>query len=90
MDFETLQRKVQDLVARGNKIKQQKAEIQGTLKAKKQELSSLIVEIEAAGYNPKTILEDYEKTKKDLENLVAQYSSEIEQAESSLAEYQRK
>jgi len=90
MEFDALQRKVQDLITRGNKVKQQKAEIQGTLKAKKQELSNLILEIEAAGYNPRTIREDYEKTKKELEDLVVKYDQEILQAEGSLAEYQKK
>jgi DNA repair exonuclease SbcCD ATPase subunit len=90
MEFDALQRKVQDLIARSNRVKQQKAEIQGTLKAKKQELSNLILEIKAAGYNPATIREDYEKSERELEALTLKFEQELQQAEGVLAEYQKR
>lgn len=90
MDFEALKRKVEDLVAREKKVRQKKAEVKGTLEAKKQELQNLVIEIQEAGYNPKTIREDYEKAFKELDAMVADYSEKMTKAEEAIDEFYRK
>jgi predicted nucleic acid-binding Zn-ribbon protein len=90
VDFDALKRKVDDLVSREKKVRQKKAEVKGTLEAKKQELQNLVTEISDAGYNPKTIKEDYEKALKELDSMVAEYSEKIGKAEEAIDEFYRK
>lgn len=90
MDIEALQRKLQELSTRAKKVKQQRAEILGSLNAKKEELTNLVKEIQAAGYNPKTIKEEYEQQKKRLEEMMADYELQLQKAEASIEEFHRK
>jgi prefoldin subunit 5 len=90
MDFDILKRKVDDLLAREKKVRQKKAEVKGTLEAKKQELQALVTEIQEAGYNPKTIREDYDRAIKDLDELVSEYTEKMSKAEEAIDEFYRK
>jgi prefoldin subunit 5 len=90
MDFDVLKRKVDDLLAREKKVRQKKAEVKGTLEAKKQELQALVTEIQEAGYNPKTIREDYDRAIKDLDELVSEYTEKMSKAEEAIDEFYRK
>ena len=90
MDFEALKRKVDDLLAREKKVRQKKAEVKGTLEAKKQELQNLVTEIQEAGYNPKTIREGYEKALAELDAMVSDYSEKMRKAEEAIDEFYRK
>lgn len=90
MDFDALKHKVEDLLAREKKVRQKKAEVKGTLEAKRQELQNLVTEIQDAGYNPKTIREDYDRALKELEEMVSDYSSKMSKAEEAIDEFYRK
>lgn len=90
MDIEALQKKLQELSTRAKKVKHERAEILGSLGAKKEELSKLVKEIQGAGYNPKTIKDEYEKQKKHLEEMLEAYERQLVQAEQSIEEFHRK
>lgn len=85
-----LQEKVASLASRHAKILRRKSELAGELKSKKDELASLVREIQAAGYNPRTLVEDRDKAQAELENLIVQYDSQLTDVERTLAEYDKK
>jgi predicted nucleic acid-binding Zn-ribbon protein len=90
VDFDALKRKVDDLLAREKKVRQKKAEVKGTLEAKRQELQNLVTEIQDAGYNPRTIKDDYDRALKELDEMVAEYSGKMDVAEKAIEEFYRK
>lgn len=90
MEIETLQKKLSELTARAKKVKQQRSEILGSLSAKKEELTNLVKDIQAAGYNPKTVKAEYEQVKKELEDKMEEYEKQLVKAETSIDEFYRK
>jgi len=90
MDIEALQKKLNELSTRAKKVKQSRAEILGSLNTKKDELTVLVREIQAAGYNPKTIKEEYEQQRKQLEEMMEDYEKQLAKAEQSIEEFYRK
>jgi Tat protein secretion system quality control protein TatD with DNase activity len=90
MDFEAMQERVQNLLARAKKAQASKSEIIGTLSAKREELASLVKEIKDAGYNPNTVKEDLDKTEKELKAIADKFEVEIEKAEATLKEFHKK
>jgi len=90
IDIDVLQKKLQELSARAKKVKQQRAEILGSLNAKKEELTNLVKDIQSAGYNPKTIKDEYEQQKKQLEDMMEVYEAQLVKAENSIEEFYRK
>lgn len=85
-----LQEKVANILGRHSRILRRKSELSGELKSKKEELASLVREIDAAGYNPKTLVEERNKTQKDLEDMLEVYDKQLTEVEGTFAEYDRK
>jgi uncharacterized protein YoxC len=85
-----LQEKVASIVQRHSRILRRKSELSGELKSKKEELAALVREISDSGYNPKTLVEERNKTQRELEDLIETYEKQLTEVESTFAEYDRK
>lgn len=87
---EELQRRIADLSVRYKRILQRKTELGGELKSKREELALLVKEIQAAGYNPKTLVEDRNRVQQELEALMTAFETSIVTAETTLENYDKK
>lgn len=87
---EELQRKIADLSVRYKRVLQRKTELGGELKSKREELALLVKEIQSAGYNPKTLVEDRNRVQQELETLMAAFESNLVTAETTLETYDKK
>ena len=85
-----LQEKMANIVQRHSRILRRKSELSGELKSKKEELAALVREISDSGYNPKTLVEERNKTQKELEEMLDAYDKQLTEVESTFAEYDRK
>jgi uncharacterized protein YoxC len=85
-----LQEKVSNIIARHSRILRRKSELSGALKSKKEELSALVKEISDSGYNPKTLVEERNKTQKELEDMLELYDKQLKEVESTFEEYDSK
>jgi chaperonin cofactor prefoldin len=86
---EELKKKIEDLARRTDTVNKSKSELQGLLQAKKDELAKLIVEIKAAGLEPKNLSAEREKAKADLEAMIETYEKDLKAVEQSLAVYKK-
>lgn len=85
-----LSTQIDSLQKRYANVLRRKAELGGALKAKKDELALLVKEIEDAGYNPRTLVEDRNKAQEELEQLVTTFERDLVDAESALSAYDKK
>jgi hypothetical protein len=85
-----LQEKVATLIQRHSRILRRKSELSGALKSKKDELAALVKEISDSGYNPKTLVEERNKTQKDLEDMIEAYDKQLTEVEGTFEEYDKK
>jgi len=85
-----LQDKVQSVSARHAKLLRRKAELSGELKSQKENLTSLVQEIQAAGFNPRTIVADRDKAQAELEALLVIFENNLSVAETALKEFDNK
>jgi uncharacterized protein YoxC len=87
---EDLQKRMQDLSTRHAKVLRRKAELSGELKSKKEELLALVKEIQDAGYNPKTLVEERNRAQTELESLLDTFETNLVGAEKTLDEFDHK
>jgi septal ring factor EnvC (AmiA/AmiB activator) len=87
---EELKKKIEDLAKRTDAVNRRKSELQGLLQAKKEELAKLLVEIKAAGIDPKNLVAERDRAKADLEAMVVQYEKDLAAMEQALATYDKK
>ena len=85
-----LQEKMASVIQRHARILRRKSELSGELKSKKDELASLVQEIHASGYNAKTLVEERNKTQKELEEMLEVCDSQLTEVEGIFEEYDRK
>lgn len=90
ISVEDLGAKIDMLNRRYSSVLKRKAELGGALQTKKEELADLIREIQDAGYNPKTLVEDRNKAQAELEALVSKFENDLNEAETALAGYDNK
>lgn len=90
MTPEELRKKIEDLSKRTDVVNTKKSTLSGKLQAKKEELAQLIVEIKAAGYDPKTLRQERDKVQAELTDLVTSYESDLVAVETALAGYDAK
>jgi chromosome segregation ATPase len=88
--IEELQAKVDALLARHSKLLTKKASLGGLLEAKKQELSSLKKEIEAAGLDPKRLKEHRDTLERELREQIETFDIKVTEVEKAFAEYDAK
>ncbi len=86
---EELKKKIEELQKRHEKVTQRKAALGGELKAKKEELASLIQEIRDAGYDPKTIVADRNKAQQELETMMEGFEKSLAEVEEGLSVYDK-
>lgn len=86
---EQLQERMQNLSSRHAKVLRRKSELGGELKSKKAELAALVQEIQDAGYNPKTLVEDRNKAQAELETLLDTFETNLVGAETILGEFDK-
>ena len=82
-------RRIEDLQKRHTALVQEKAGLQGQLKAKKEELAKIVEEIKAAGYDPKQITQERDRVKKELEVAVSKLETEYAEVEAALAAFKK-
>ena len=85
-----LDEKVKDLMTRHAAVLQKKAVLSGQLQAKRDELADLINEIKAAGYDPKTLVEEGARAKASLEAEITTFEADLVKAEAALAVFEKK
>ena len=85
-----LRNKIEDLSKRTDTVNRRKSELQGLLQAKKEELAKLLLEIKAAGVDPKNLTAERDKAKTDLESMIASYEKDLAATEAALAAYDKK
>ncbi len=90
MTPEELRKKIDDLAKRTEVVNTKKSNLSGKLQAKKEELAQLIVEIRAAGYDPKTLREERDKVQGQLTEMIATYETDLVAVEAALASYDTK
>lgn len=90
MSPEELRKKIDDLAKRTEVVHNKKSNLSGKLQAKKEELAQLIVEIKAAGYDPKTLREERDKVQAQLTEMISTYESDLVAVETALASYDTK
>ncbi len=85
-----LQEKINSIITRHARVMHRKAELAGELKSKREELADLVREISASGYNPKTLVEERNKTQAELEQMAQDYESQLSEVEATFDEYDKK
>lgn len=85
-----LQEKVNSIITRHSRVMHRKSELAGELKSKREELADLVKEISASGYNPKTLVEERNKTQAELEQMVQDYEAQLSEVEATFDEYDKK
>ena len=90
MTPEELRKKIDDLSKRTEAANTKKSTLSGRLQAKKEELAQLIVEIKAAGYDPKTLREERDKVQTQLTEMIQTYEADLVAVENALASYDTK
>lgn len=88
-NLEQIQARVESLSRRHKTCSTQQARLQGGLEGKRQELLQLKQEIEAAGYDPKTLREDRARLEAELEDLMTKFENELTAVEKAQAEYEK-
>jgi len=78
METREIEDKIKALTERHRKVTNKQSSLKGTLAAKKAELSRLVEEIKAAGYDPKNLA-------KELSEVKAQLLKDIQATEDALA-----
>ena len=87
MTPEELRKKIDDLTKRTEAVNTKKSNLSGKLQAKKEELAQLIVEIKAAGYDPKTLREERDKAQAQLTEMISTYEADLVAVETALSGY---
>lgn len=90
MTPEEIRKKIDDLTKRTEAVNTKKSTLSGKLQVKKEELAALIVEIKAAGYDPKTLREERDKVQTQLTEMIQTYESDLSAVETALASYDNK
>ncbi len=87
MSPEEIDKKIADLMKRTDAASKKKATLGGQLAEKREQLATLIKEIQAAGYDPKTLPAERDKLQKALVADLEKYEKELSDVETALAAY---
>lgn len=85
-----IKQRIDDLQRRWTAVSQKKAGLEGQLQAKKEELSNIVQEIRAAGYDPKQITQERDQAKQELETMITKLEAELTEVETALSTFQQK
>jgi seryl-tRNA synthetase len=87
---EEMKAKIDSLQTRHKAVLERRAQLSGQIQAKKQELSAIIEEIKAAGYDHKNLAAEHEKAEKELDAMVADFENKLNDVEAALAVFDKK
>jgi uncharacterized protein (UPF0335 family) len=90
MSPDEIKRKVEDLQKRYSSLLQTKAGLEGEIKARKEELAKVVQEIRAAGYDPKLLVQERDRAKRELEEMIVKYEGELAEVEKAFASFNKK
>lgn len=90
MTPDELRKKIDDLAKRTEAVNTKKSNLSGKLQAKKEELAQLVLEIKAAGYDPRTLREERDKVQTELTEMIKTYESDLVSVEQALSSYDSK
>jgi chromosome segregation ATPase len=90
MTPDDIKRKIDDLSRRSDVASQKKAQLEGQIQQVKENLAALILEIKAAGYDPKTLSAEKDKVEAQLIQEIAEYETKLAAVEKALADYDKK
>ena len=89
MPDDDIKKKIEALQRRWTAASQEKAGLEGQLRAKKEELAAVVKEIREAGYDPKNIARERDQAREELEKIIAQVETELTEIETALAAFQK-
>ena len=87
---EEMKAKIDSLQARHKTVLEKRAILSGQIQAKKQELTAIIEEIKAAGYDHKNLAAEHDKAEKELEDMVAEFENKLSDVEAALTVFDKK
>ena len=90
MSLEELQKRFEDLSRRHRKASGEKSKLEVELDLKKKELSDLLDEIKAAGYDPKNLKRERDQAEHDLAELMDEYEKNLASVEEALDAYKKR
>ncbi len=83
---EEYRKQFEELGKRARTVADKKSSLKGQFEAKKQELTALIDDIKAAGYDPKNLKEEKDKIERSLVEQIAAYDKDLTEIETALKE----
>jgi septal ring factor EnvC (AmiA/AmiB activator) len=89
-DDDIIKQQIEDLQKRWNKASKAKAELSGELKAKKEELATVVQEIRDAGYDPKHISRERDQAREELKRIISKLDAELTEVETALSSFNQK
>jgi uncharacterized protein YoxC len=87
---EEIKRQIDDLLRRHDTVVKKKAGLGGQIQAKKDELNQIIQEVRAAGFDPKTLANDRDKSQQDLQSMIADFDAKLTEVEAHVAAFDKK
>ncbi len=88
--IDQIKQKLDELTRRYGTASKKRAEFQGQLQAKKQELMTLKAEIEAAGFDPKNLKKERDALETELVTLLSTFEKELAEVEAALAAFDKR
>jgi len=85
-----IKRTIDDLSRRTEVVTKKKSQLEGQVQQVKEDLAALIMEIQAAGYDPKTLSAERDKAEAELLAEIEAYETKLAVVEKALAEYEKK
>jgi uncharacterized protein YoxC len=85
-----IEARVKAVMSRAARLQQRKANLAGQLQSKKNDMTALLKEIADAGYNPKTLTQDEQKARADLEAELTALEQRLDAAETALDMFDKK
>lgn len=86
-DLSQLSSKIDELQKRYQKALKRQTEVKALLEEKKKELTALFKEIQAEGYDPKSLSTELAKLMEDLRERVKTFETDLAQVEKALDKY---
>jgi septal ring factor EnvC (AmiA/AmiB activator) len=90
MSLDRLEKRFEDLSQRYRRASGERTKLEAQLEIKRKELHELVVEIKAAGFEPKKLKESVDEAEKELAALMDEYEAKLKSVEEALEAYKNK
>jgi septal ring factor EnvC (AmiA/AmiB activator) len=88
MTPDEIRKRIENVLRRTEVATKRKASLEGTLKAKEQELAVLLQEIREAGYKPKELVSERDRVQAELLKMLEDYEQRLTEVETALATFE--